>query len=98
MHIDNVFCQLNCSFIDAYTHTDTMTDRKYNVAYLLKHSSFVDLLSGDVTHLQDTQGKGFEGWLLNQIGVMDVQAGKHSLRQGVTLQPCDLGIHTNMDT
>lgn len=69
-----------------------------NVAYLLEHSSLVDFLSGDVTHLQDAQGKGFEGWFLNQVRVMDVQTGEHSLCQGVALQPCDLGIHTNMHT
>lgn len=51
------------------------------VAYFLEHSSLVDLLSGDVTHLQDAQGKGFEGGLLDQVGVMDVQTGEHSLRQ-----------------
>lgn len=55
------------------------------LAHLLEHCSLVDLFSGDVTHLQDTQGKGFEGWFLNQIGVMDVQTGEHSLCQRVAL-------------
>lgn len=68
----------------------TVKAQKQDVAYLLKHGSFVHFLSGNVTHLQDAQGKGFEGWLFNQVGVMDVQTGKHSLRQRVTLQPCDL--------
>ncbi len=61
-----------------YTHTVL-----YNVPYLLKHSSLVDFLPSDVTHLQDAQGKSFECWLLNQVGVMDVQTGEHSLCQGV---------------
>lgn len=69
------------------THTQT---NKLKDAYLLEHSSLVDFLSGDVTHLQDAQGKGFEGWLLDQVRVMDIQTGEHSLRQGVALQPCDL--------
>lgn len=63
----------------------TLTERPWRVIYLLKNSSLVDLLSGNVTHLQDTQGKCFEGWLLNQVRVMNIQTGEDSLRQGVTL-------------
>lgn len=63
-------------------------------AHLLEHSSLIDFLSSDVTNFQDAQGKGFEGWLLNQVRVMDVQTGEHSLCQRMTLQPCDLYIDT----
>lgn len=58
--------------------------------YLLKDGSLVDLLSGDVTHLQYAQGERFEGRLLDQVRVMNIQAGEDGLRQGVTLQPCYL--------
>lgn len=67
-----------------------LTDKSRGDLYLLKYSSLVDLLSGDVTHLQDTQGKGFKGWLLNQVWVMNIQTGEDGLCQGVTLQPRDL--------
>lgn len=62
-------------------------------AYLLKHSCLVDFLPRNVTHLEDTQSKGFKGRLLNKVRVVDVQTGEHCLRQGVTFQPCDLEIH-----
>lgn len=64
-------------------------------AYLLKHSSLVYFLPCNVTHLEDTKSKGFEGWLLNEVRVVDVQTGEHCLRQGVTFQPCYLEIHKN---
>lgn len=48
-------------------------------AYLLKHSGFVDLLAGDVAHLEDAQSEGLEGRVLDQVGVVDVQAGEHCL-------------------
>lgn len=55
------------------------------VIHLLEDSSLVDLLSGDVAHLQDTQGKSFEGRLLNQVRVMNIETCEDGLCQGVTL-------------
>lgn len=62
-------------------------------SYLLKYSCLVHLFPRDVTHFENTQGKSFEGRLLNKVGVVDVQTGEHCLSQGVTFQPCDLETH-----
>lgn len=77
-----------------YHSNQTFTDWQQKTAHLFKHSSLVDLFPGNVTHLQQAQGKSFEGWLLNQVRVVNIEAGKHSLSQWVALQPCYLYIHT----
>lgn len=76
MAMQSFFFFLMNVFINTNRHSRNNNDLNYyltrKVCYLLKHSGLVDFLSGNVTHLQDTQGKGFEGWLLNQVRVMNV--------------------------
>ena len=62
-------------------------------SYLLEHGRLVDLLPGDVAHLEDAQGEGLQRRVLDQVGTVHVETGKHRLRQGVTLQPCNLDTH-----
>lgn len=52
--------------------------------HLLKHSSFVDFLAGDVAHFEDAKSKGFEGRILDELGIVDIQTRKDCLCQGVT--------------
>lgn len=88
----NIKISLNLAFNNCIVTLSqwALTESVWGSAYLLKDGSLVDLLSGDVTYLQDAQRERFEGWLLDQVRVMNIQAGEDGLRQGVTLQPCYL--------
>lgn len=47
--------------------------------HLLKHSSLVDLLTGDITHFEDAESEGFEGRILDELGVVDIQTREDRL-------------------
>lgn len=55
-----------------------------SVHHLLKHSSLVDFFTGDITHFEDPEGKGFEGRILDELRVVDIQTREDRLCQRVT--------------
>lgn len=55
--------------------------------HLLKHSSLVDFLTSDITDFEGAESEGFEGRILDELRVVDIQTCEDRLSQRVTFQP-----------